>query len=425
MAKIGIIAPPTIGHINPFISIAKELKARGHHPVFFNVVELKEKILAEGLEFYALGEKVIPKDAMNALHHDLAKLDGIDAMVSWQKINAKLVHVMLWALPKAIKECEIDFLLVDQSDASGGSVAEYLKIPFITIAIGNNLQWEKNVPPVFFNWAYGSTPAHFKRNEEGILIVQKAFLQITDLVNAYRKRWGLIEYKETKDIFPVSSIAQIAQIPTFLDFERKEVSEKFYNVGMLRDGSDKEIPFPYEKLNGKPIIFASLGTVVNNRSIVFHEIAAACQHLDFQLIISCGSKSVPPDMKNLPGNPLVVAFAPQMELMKKAKLCITHAGLNTVLDALYNGVPLIAIPVSFDQPGTAARIKWHKVGDVVSLHDVFVNGYLKERVEAILNEPQYYHNAQLFREKLKSMNGLDTACDIIEKEIEINLTVKN
>jgi len=39
--------------------------------------------------------------------------------------------------------------------------------------------------------------------------------------------------------------------------------------------------------------------------------------------------------------PLVVEYAPQLELLAKARLTITHAGLNTVLDSLSNGVPLV------------------------------------------------------------------------------------
>jgi len=50
-------------------------------------------------------------------------------------------------------------------------------------------------------------------------------------------------------------------------------------------------------------------------------------------------------VQRLPGSPLVV-YAPQLELLAKARLTITHAGLNTVLDSLSNGVPLVAIPIT-------------------------------------------------------------------------------
>ena len=45
---------------------------------------------------------------------------------------------------------------------------------------------------------------------------------------------------------------------------------------------------------------------------------------------------------------IVVNRAPQLELLKRATLCITHAGLHTTLEALARGVALAAIPVTND-----------------------------------------------------------------------------
>src|SRR5260370_17010008 len=59
---------------------------------------------------------------------------------------------------------------------------------------------------------------------------------------------------------------------------------------------------------------------------------------------------------------IVVKRAPQLKLLSLAEVCITHAGLNTVLESLAQGVPQLAIPVTFDQPGIAARIAAKKTG---------------------------------------------------------------
>jgi UDP:flavonoid glycosyltransferase YjiC (YdhE family) len=60
----------------------------------------------------------------------------------------------------------------------------------------------------------------------------------------------------------------------------------------------------------------------------------------------------------LPDDAIIVDYAPQLQLLKKASLCITHAGINTTLESLSNGVPLVAIPIANDQPGIGARIEW-------------------------------------------------------------------
>lgn len=53
-----------------------------------------------------------------------------------------------------------------------------------------------------------------------------------------------------------------------------------------------------------------------------------------------------------------MAIAPQFAPLEKATLAITHAGLNTALEALARGVPMVAIPITNDQPGVAGRLEW-------------------------------------------------------------------
>ena len=77
---------------------------------------------------------------------------------------------------------------------------------------------------------------------------------------------------------------------------------------------------------------------------------------------------VDPDLiGRVPDNAIIVERAPQLELLKRTSVCVTHAGLNTVLESLAQGVPQVAIPGTPDQPGVAARIAHHQTGAVTSL----------------------------------------------------------
>jgi zeaxanthin glucosyltransferase len=100
-----------------------------------------------------------------------------------------------------------------------------------------------------------------------------------------------------------------------------------------------------------------MGTLQNGNADVFRTVATAVAKQNrFQLVLSIGNSVRPEQIGPLPTNAIVVNNAPQLELLKKACMCITHAGLNTVLESLAQGVPQIAIPVTNDQPGVAARI---------------------------------------------------------------------
>src|ERR1700736_1067692 len=95
--------------------------------------------------------------------------------------------------------------------------------------------------------------------------------------------------------------------------------------------------------------------------------SAVSKHKGIQLVLSIGNLLCRDQIGAVPNNAIVVNHAPQLELLKKASVCITHGGFNTVLEALTQGVPQIAIPVTNDQPGVAARIDYKKTGKTTSL----------------------------------------------------------
>ena len=69
---------------------------------------------------------------------------------------------------------------------------------------------------------------------------------------------------------------------------------------------------------------------------------------------------------------MVVAYAPQQQLISRSVLTITHAGMNAVLGALSSGVPLVAIPITNEQPGIASCIAYTGAGEFVALSSLTV-----------------------------------------------------
>ncbi len=159
-----------------------------------------------------------------------------------------------------------------------------------------------------------------------------------------------------------------------------------------------------------------MGTIQNRLLPVFQTIAEACNGLDAQLVISLGGSASPEVLPELPGNPLVVSYAPQLELLQKATLTITHAGLNTTLESLSNGVPMVAIPITNDQPGVAARLTWTGAGEMVSLSRLSVPR-LRNAIQKVLTEDSYKKNALRLQEAIQRAGGVNRAADIVEQVV--------
>jgi MGT family glycosyltransferase len=136
--------------------------------------------------------------------------------------------------------------------------------------------------------------------------------------------------------------------------------------------------------------------------------------LDAQLIISLGGSAEPDSLPKFAGDPIVVKYAPQLEILQKAQLTITHAGLNTTLESLSCGVPMVAIPIANDQPGVAARIAWTETGVVIPVKKLNVP-QLRNAVQTVLEQPKYRDNAQKMQVSMQKAGGVKLAADIIDE----------
>jgi len=102
-------------------------------------------------------------------------------------------------------------------------------------------------------------------------------------------------------------------------------------------------------------------------------------------------------------------------------VCITHGGFNTVLEALTQGVPQIAIPVTNDQPGVAARIEYKKTGRTTSL-DGLDPLHLSGLLDEVLANPVYRDNSRAIQKAIAKKNGLSSAADLLEQAFGVTKT---
>ncbi len=214
-----------------------------------------------------------------------------------------------------------------------------------------------------------------------------------------------------------SSRLQVSQQPEALEFPRRALPKQVRFVGPLRvPAGYPPVPFPWERLDGRRLIYASLGTLQNRVAGTFRMIAQACDGLDAQLVISTGHGVAPEALGDLPGRPVVVPYAPQLEMLRRAVVAVTHAGLNTSLDALSSGLPMVAIPVANEQPGIAARIAWIGAGESVTLSRA-TPSRLRSLISRVLSAPSYTAAAQRVRDSIQVGGGAPRAAEMIEQRL--------
>ena len=214
-------------------------------------------------------------------------------------------------------------------------------------------------------------------------------------------------------------------MPRAFDFESSHWLSQFHHTGPFHDGKGREeVDFPWEKLTGEPLVYASMGTILNGQVDVFRTIVAAvAKNRNLQLVLSVGDQVDPRQIGRAPNNAIIAKRVPQLELLKQATVCITHAGLNTTLESLAQGVPHLAIPVTYDQPGVGARIAYHKTGVVTSL-DKLTADHLALLLEEVLTNPTYRENARKVQKSITETNGLSVAADLITESLTTRGTAR-
>ncbi len=177
--------------------------------------------------------------------------------------------------------------------------------------------------------------------------------------------------------------------------------------------------FPFEAITRSPVVYISLGTINNERPEFYRQCFAAFADYDAQFILSAGKKTDIPALGSIPANFIVKNFMPQLEILQRSDLFITHGGMNSVHEGLYYNVPLIVIPQQFEQSIVAQQVVKHSAG--VALADKPPFGQvtaeqLRSAVEQVMKAREQYHKAAVvLGESLRTAGGYQRAADAYVK----------
>jgi zeaxanthin glucosyltransferase len=384
---------------------------------WFHMEDLADRIRGEDLEFYTIGQTDHPRGSLPESLAQLGRLQGWPALRFTINAIRKTTDMICRDLPEAVRRSGVDALLVDQTEPAGGSVAEHLGMPFVTVCNALALNREPYVPPPFTPWGYQRSAWARVRNGAGYAISDRVMSPVTGMLAGYRRRWKLRPLRSGDDTG--SKLAQISQQSAEFDFPRERLPENFHYVGPLRDPHPRRNEFPWDRLDGRTLIFASLGTLQNGKEAIFRCFSEACAGLPVQLVIAHGGGLDGHALSSLAGDPITVPYAPQVEVLKRCALTLTHAGLNTILDSLSQGVPAIAIPLTFEQPAIAARLVWVGAGYRIAPAKLEA-GSLRRRIEGVLEEGSYRQAAARMASSIGRAGGAGKAADIIERSFKIS-----
>ncbi|HEX7360855.1 MAG TPA: macrolide family glycosyltransferase [Bryobacteraceae bacterium] len=385
---------PEHGHINATLPVVAELVRRGERVVYFATEPFRKKIEATGAQFadYGNAEAFRPPAHRGGLYSVMAYLMG-------------LAEEILPALLKRIQEERPDYLLIDSMCVWGNLIRQILAIPAVNLASVFVPNDSAVTVEEMVQQNYGHAPKEVLL--AGIEALD-AYLQIAQRIDL---RYGtrspnIVEFFANRQPLNIVFTSRYFH----LEGDRYDDTYKFVGPSIAPRGEDRS--FRVEDASREPLIYISLGTIYNNRPEFLRACFRAFEHSKFQVVLSMGDRVDRSALEPIPKNFLVREYVPQLEVLERASLFLTHAGMNSASEALWHKVPLLMFPQHGDQHLVAKRVSELGAGLCLTRPEPD-SDTLGELSGQILSQPEFRREAAKIAESFHSAGGFTRAAEEI------------
>ena len=381
MSNIVFFILHEVGSLNASLQLAMDLKMRGHTVTYVGLADSEALIRANGFEFSALFHQHFPKNTTRDIADRNTLLRGVDYLLAMRRTHMLLKSFIEYLIAGGDEEF---FTVIE---ATRPDLIIFTGVPFVEWAV--LMAYARGVQGVYLR------PTLSPREGTGMPPVTStiiprlstSFWQNLRIRFAWRlydfrnwlytigfdgltrklaNKYGIRNYRHetvyAKD-FSVTLPEIIPFHPDFDFFEMRLPDQRYIGTSVcLRR---HEAAFPWEKIDSnKRLAYCALGTYLWRSSDKYRQffrtvLDAARMTPDWQWVVAIGQTLGLDALGPVPDNVIIVENAPQIGMLKRASVMITHGGANTVKECIALGVPMVIFPLGGDHHGIAARAAYH------------------------------------------------------------------
>ena len=394
MKNIFFFCIPAHGHTNPMIPVAKELVKKGNKVRFYSFDEFREKIEKTGAEFiscdsflHKLNER--EKERLKAVSTTEMTLQDIRATLKMDDF-----------LDKEFKSYQPDVVYTD-------SVCFWGKLN----------AWKHNVPMIV-------STSTFAFNQMSSQYMKHSSKEMADMI------FGLFKIsKELKTLKPYGYHIKNALSLVQSDNDTDSVVYTSYNFQPFAESFSEHYAFVGpsissdlvpDKKKQRPLVYISLGTVINDRPDFYKKCIDALGNQNLGVIISCGKSTNIELLGTLPDNIQVFPYVNQLEVLSRADAFISHCGMNSVSESLYMATPIVLYPQTAEQKAVARRVAEINAG--TELRDDSIES-IRSAVVEIINNNTYKDAAKICSDDFRACSGAKGAAEFIENAPHVSESI--
>lgn len=444
MARFLCTVWPFPGHLYPTLAVAQALRTRGHEVGFYSGRAARDVIEGEGFTFFpfdrlaarlqeivdgvAAGEPGNDDDALyERLTARYAPSPGCRGMTRLRLVRATYNEWIIGTIPQQVTDLEV---ILDRWRPDVLLCEPVLWGPFLV------LRERRDLPVAIFSFLagclvpgpdaplFGSRLArpHTWYGRVQARLVATALAALTADVrhapDSMRRRYGLSPLGE-----PVTALMGrmplhlVATTPEY-DFERRDLPPSVHYVGAcLWDKPRQEAPPPWlqEMPDGQPIVYVTEGTSHVQDAVLLQAAARGLADLSVRAILTTGRRRAPESLglTGLAPNVRVERFVPHSDLFPRLSAVVTNGGSSTVRAALAAGLPLVIVPMEWDQFDNAQRVVEAGAGIRLDANRC-TPARVRAAVRRVLAEPSFRANARRLGAASARYGGPALAATLLE-----------
>ncbi|MBB6126006.1 nucleotide disphospho-sugar-binding domain-containing protein [Mucilaginibacter lappiensis] len=389
MAKFVFIVPPLTGHINPTLSMGAVLLERGHRVGWITLDESLAAKLPTGGELLHISydENDEQKQESEQYLDIITKkiVYGIDSLkFLYEEVLIPLNRHSYDGIIHLLDQFEPDLVITDHQMFAGAIAAVNKNLPYATSV---------------------TAPAAIKVMEELPKVHEWEMNQVIGL----QREFGV---DATTPIVCSDLLTMVLTSQAF--FGDMELTPNFRFTGPVINRPTTKTAFDWDKLkeSSSPKILISIGTTFDHehKKSFFTKVVEAFGDQDITAVVV----SDPDLFDQWPANFIVQRHVPQLDLLPHLDAVVCHGGHNTVCETLSNGLPMVVIPIAYDQSHVAGRVVRTGAGERLNFNR-FKAHHLKEAVNTVLNNPAYKESAEVIKQSFLEAGGTATAADLLEQ----------
>jgi MGT family glycosyltransferase len=360
MARIAFVLDHEEGHLLPTFKLARQLRERGHSVTYLGLADSGPLIRRQGFELVPILSQVFPEGSVSRLRRERIPrsdkpaeepLDELDEDVEWygQYLGA----------------------LADGEGLDGPVAAVGPDLFILNSLLQLNalvLHLRFALPVVFLTPYLRTATCEQKaaRLEDTLAGLRSGAVPLFDLVR--RKAPSARSLRDVAGY--LLRMPELIQCPRDFDLpsEAREGEPVHYIEAAVDLTRRESLGFPWERIDpGKKLLYVSLGSqsLLAGREAAVSFLRAVAQGAasrpEWQLVLGTGGLAEAADLP-LPPHAVALPWMPQIPLLERAALMVTHGGLGTVKECIFHDVPMVVFPIGRDQPDNARRVVHHGLG---------------------------------------------------------------